>query len=50
MRGSDGKLSFSEKEGGNVWKDYMDRIMNEENDWDCNVVGRCSRRSNSLCM
>ena len=23
MRGSDGKLCFSEKEGGKVWKDYM---------------------------
>ena len=32
MRGSDGKLCFSEKERGNVWKDYMERIMNEEND------------------
>ena len=39
MRGSDGKLCFSEKERGNVWKDYMERIMNEENDWDRNVEG-----------
>ena len=41
MRGNDGKLCFSEKERGNtlVWKDYMERIMNEENDWDCNVEG-----------
>ena len=39
MRGSDGKLSFSEKERGNVWKDYMERIMDEENDWDRNVEG-----------
>ena len=37
MRGSDGKLYFSEKEGGSVWKDYMERITNEENDWDHNV-------------
>ena len=37
MRGSDGKLCFSEKERGKVWKDYMGRIMNEENDWDRNV-------------
>ena len=28
MRGSDGKLCFSEKEMGKVWKDYMERIMN----------------------
>ena len=34
MRGSDGKLCFSEKERGKVWKDYMERISNEENDWD----------------
>ena len=25
MRGSDGKLCFSEKERGIVWKDYMER-------------------------
>ena len=31
MRGSDGKLCFSENERGKVWKDYMERIMNEEN-------------------
>ena len=37
MRGSDGKLCFSEKERGKVWKDYMERIMNKENDWDHNV-------------
>ena len=38
-RGSDGKLCFSEKERGNVWKDYTERIMNEENDLDLNVEG-----------
>ena len=32
MRGSDGKLCFSEKESGKLWKDYIERIMNEEND------------------
>ena len=37
MRGSDGELHFSEKERGKVWKDYMERNMNEENDWDHNV-------------
>ena len=37
MRGSDGKLCFSEKERGKVWKDYMESFMNEENDWDRNV-------------
>ena len=39
MRGSDGKLFFGENERGNVWKDYMERIMNEENYWECNVEG-----------
>ena len=39
MRGSDGKLCFSEKERGNVWNDYMERILKEENDWDHNVEG-----------
>ena len=39
MRGSDGKLCFSEKGRGNVWMNYMERIMNEENDWDRNVEG-----------
>ena len=39
MRGSDGKLWFSEMERGKVWKDYMERILNEENDWDHNVEG-----------
>ena len=39
MRGSDGKLSFSEKERGKVWKNYIYRIMNEENNWDQNVEG-----------
>ena len=37
MRGSDGKLCFSEMERGKVWKDYMERIMNKENDWDHSV-------------
>ena len=32
MRVSDGKVCFSEKERGGVWRDYMERIMNEEND------------------
>ena len=39
MRGSDGKLCFSEKERSKVWQDYMEKIMNEGNDWDHNVEG-----------
>ena len=31
MRGSSGKLCCSEEEGGKVWKDYMERIMMDEN-------------------
>ena len=37
MRGSDEKLCFSGKERGKVWKVSMKMIMNDENDWDCNV-------------
>ena len=39
MRRSDGKLCYREKERGNVWKDYAERIMNEENYFDLNVEG-----------
>ena len=28
----DGKLCFIEKEGGKVWKDYMESIINDEID------------------
>ena len=37
MRGSHGRLSFSEKNRGKVWKEHMERIINEENEWDQNV-------------
>ena len=33
MRECDGKLCFSEKKRGKVWTDYIERNMNEENDW-----------------
>ena len=36
---SDGKLYFGEKERGNIWKDYKEGIMNEENYWDHYVEG-----------
>ena len=39
MRGNGGQLCFSEKQRGKVWKDYMDRIMNNEINWDQNVEG-----------
>ena len=37
MRGSEGRLSFSEKDREKVWKEHLERIMNEENEWDLNV-------------
>ena len=37
MRGIDGRLNISEKDRGKVWKEHMERIMNEENEWDLNV-------------
>ena len=37
MRGSDSRLSFSEKDRGKVWKEHIERIMNEENEWNQNV-------------
>ena len=39
MKESYGKLCFSEKARRNVWKDYIERTMNEEHDWDRNVEG-----------
>ena len=33
----DGRWSFSEKERGKVWMDYIEKIMNGENYWDHNV-------------
>ena len=37
VRGSDGRLNFSEKDRRKVWKEHMERIMNEENVWGQNV-------------
>ena len=37
VRGSDRRLNFSKKDGGRVWKEHMERIMIEENEWDQNV-------------
>ena len=34
---SDVELCFIEKERSKVWKDYVEKTMNEENDWDHNV-------------
>ena len=37
VKGGDGRLNFSEKDRGKVRKEHMERIMNEENEWDKNV-------------
>ena len=34
MSGNDGMLSCSEKERSNVWKDNMERVVNEESNRD----------------
>ena len=39
VKGNDGKLCFSVKERVKVWKDYINRIMNKENDWHYDVEG-----------
>ena len=39
MRVSDGRLCLCERERAYVWRDYLKRIMNEENEWDHNVDG-----------
>ena len=36
MRGSGGKLCFSKKGKGKIWKDYIERIMKKENV--CNIM------------
>ena len=30
---------FGEKDGGRVWKDYVERIKNAEDNWEHNVEG-----------
>ena len=37
MRGSHGRLNYSKKDRGTVWKEHMERIMNKKNEWDQNV-------------
>ena len=33
MRRNDRKLFYSKKEKVIIWKDYMERMKNDENDW-----------------
>ena len=34
LRGGDGRLGFIEKDREKIWKEHMEKIMNEENEWD----------------
>ena len=34
LRGEDGRLGFFEKDRAKIWKEHMEKIMNEENEWD----------------
>ena len=34
MTGKDGRLGFSEKDRKRIWKDHVEEIMNNENNWD----------------
>ena len=34
LRGSDGRLGFIEEDRAKIWKEHMEKIMNEENEWD----------------
>ena len=36
-RASDRRLNFSDEDRRRVWKEHVERIMNEENEWDQNV-------------
>ena len=34
LRGGDGQLSFIEEDRAKIWKEHMEKIMNEDNEWD----------------
>ena len=34
LRGGDGQLGFIEEDTAKIWKEHMEKIMNEENEWD----------------
>ena len=34
MKDKDKRLVVSEKHGGKLWKEHMEKIMNVENEWD----------------
>ena len=33
-RGRDGRLGFIKEDRAKIWKEHMEKIMNEENEWD----------------
>ena len=33
LRGGDGRLGFIEEDRAKIWKEYMEKIMNVENEW-----------------
>ena len=37
LRGGDRRLGFSEEDKAKIWKEHMEKIINEENEWDCIV-------------
>ena len=34
LRGGDGRLGFIEEDRAKIWKEHMEKFMNEENEWD----------------
>ena len=34
LRGGDGRLGFIVEDRTKIWKEHMEKIMNEENEWD----------------
>ena len=34
MKGKDGNVAFTEQNRKIIWKEHMERVMNEENEWD----------------
>ena len=34
LRGRNGRLDFIEEDRAKIWKEHMEKIMNEENEWD----------------
>ena len=39
MRNRDGRSGFSKNDRRKMWKDFMEKIVNEENEWDQTELG-----------